>query len=70
MTCEMNDDINKIKESLSNIDKTMAVNTLQLEIHLKRSEMLEKQVNQQQKFLNMALGAWVIIQVLLPYIMK
>jgi len=62
--------IRGVESYMAKIDKTLAINTRSLEEHIKRTELLEKKVEQQAKFLNMALGAWIILQVLLPFLFK
>jgi hypothetical protein len=67
---DMRSNLLRIEQLLLSNNSILAVNTESLRQHMKRTDILEKKVEQQQRFMNIALGIWVCVQVLLPFIMK
>ena len=60
----------ELRECLASIDKTLAVNTKQLEIHMLRSASLEKEVRILEKTQNRFMGAVILAQILVPIALK
>jgi len=67
---ENSNKLNEIDKSLNQNAKELAVYNSQLEIHIRRSETIERQVTAHEKFLNRMLGAIIILQILIPIVVK
>jgi hypothetical protein len=57
--------LDDLAEHLGSIDVTLAKQHESLKMHMRRSDMLEKQVEVLKKVAYMAIGAWMIIEVLI-----
>jgi len=60
----------ELRVCLSNIDKTLAINTTIIKEHERRSLALEQEVRGLEKHWNKVLGAFIAIQVLIPIVLK
>ena len=67
---EIKNDIKEINCVLSRQSEVLAVNTQIVKEHERRSLALETEVKNQEKFQNRLLGAFIIIQILIPVFVK
>ena len=67
---KMNEKVDKICNGMSEMNTTLAVNTRELETHIKRSELLEARVDKMDAHFNKILGAFILLQFAIPLILK
>jgi len=67
---EIHTSIKGVESYMAKIDKTLAINTQSLQQHMRRTELLETQVGNHSKFMYLALGAWAVVQIIIPFILK
>lgn len=56
--------LNALDENISSIDKTLARNTVSLEEHIKRTNLLEKKLEPVEAHVNKVNGAFILIGIL------
>ena len=62
--------LSKIEEDVTGIRETLAVNTTSLQIHMKRSDTLEKEMKILERTQNKALGFFIACQIIIPVLYK
>lgn len=66
----LEDKIDKLCDTVVRMDKQLAIYNLQLGEHMRRTELLEHEVKILANLQHKVLGAFILAQILIPFILK